>query len=1324
MALSNRAQLYHPVVDEAGDLFRYARIRVYLEDGVTPFDGQIYRDGTSTKTYGNPFVAAPALVTVYFERPTRVRLGMQVDLSKPEVIGDVIDVTLDADHAVDTLSPLYIQGDWVPQGLLCGRDSATAFWKPLRIDHEHAAVASGTTLAGSSSLPLRQAGTFDGATVLGAGSGGWGAHSSLRSSSMLGSLADGYGRGTTAIGHNALAEEADATPWRDGATALGRAASAIDGAVAVGAQTVADDGSVSLGAGTWAGLDSAVALGTGARPAGGGLAIGANAGSSANGMPGSIGLGTGAQYGLPSSTDAGDTSVLLGGYDPSRARIFPWANPGASQSESPFNEFTPTMAFTGRTVQLQRHLEWLADIVGLQVSGDVTLGGPDGLLGFYGTAPKVKASLGDDEPSSGITALDNLIYALRDLGLLRYRTEASMLYRGDDLTRHYRDGDQVAAWPEHFGGDTARAVPGRPPTYRLADAGFNRQPTVGFNNSIYLRSTQPIGELRGANLLPQEKHYIAVASHTRHSFGLNEGLLNLSYLDRTVTDDTNVLAGDGYDTGRWQARNISAYTADGLDQTRNMDARLPGPHAYAVSHPATWPHARPVIGGPRDNATSDWNRWSGNIAELVGMDATWEPRHVASMATGLQFKYDINQPDSALKDPAKNFVLTQHDPMNGTLIFWDKDYSDGYLGKVRGHVIRVPKSVIFVPFISIYIAFSYYFFRGSLVGNWGNISGSSEYEVDISIKIGDLDEDGDIDVDVEFDVETESHVGTFSLNNNLTWSMGQLNCDYGYKICRIRHRITREIVCISGEPPFRYADTDVLIYSTKSDGSLLLEATTPLWGDGSFKAWVRHPGKKIARVVERSTGNVLGTTEYQEKALPRTQLYADDDPEVSFANRDKANPYESALTTFSILEMSPLYWYRARHILATLRLVCNDDGSLNESYSAVLPVKATRPAGESPERWGAAWAILAVLRYQAVTGDGQFLAFATQLADFLAGSTMATSTRTRAATYFAYRDLAAVTGTTSYATAAQNVRTALLADCWVASPGRWKEASDADAESLHATVMGGLFALAIGDQAKARASIRHLKRFRVKNAGVSAPHYAGPTGLLGYKTYADAGSAPHTSPPAVIDQEGTWLGVLFKMRYGEPIGDDVVSLYRWGQNSISADPTHDLYSPQFLRYSGNATTAPYNLRARPHLAVGSWGHILANGGRALLVPDPLPAPVPTEMGLSVAFDSASGRYQFRYTWKADPSVPAVAYEAVAEQSTDSEVTWSAASSGSVQGQLGGAADLSVGTNGFSATWSTPPPDNAGTRYRVRVRLRNAAFGSWVATPSTGLPTAS
>lgn len=1348
--MTSRPHLYVPLVDEAGDLLRYARVRLYLDDGVTPYTGQIFRDRSSTRTYSNPYVASPALVDVYLPNAVRLVLGVTADQSKPEVLSEVYDVSFSGAEAAATVYPMYITGVPPLSALLSATDANDGFWHPLRVDHEHEGVAPDAVVAGKIPRLLRQAGDYLGATALGAQSGGEFARSTLRSAAMLGLGTDANGRGTVAAGRAAYAAEAAVAPWHGGALALGRDSSAGTEGVALGANA---DASVATGSGVSLlgqqlsiGRDSlgsgpgSVSIGPASRAAQNGVALGARTGSTANGQPGSIGLGAGAQYGLPGDADTTHSAVMIGAYDPTVRTSFSWANPDDSQSESPLDEYKPQMQFAARTVQLQRHLQWLLNPVALQVGGDAVLGSRSGLLGFHGSTPVAKATIGDDEPGSGLSALDNLVYVLRDLGLIGYRTEPMVTYRASDMRTAYRSGDLVPRWNEHFGTEVAASVGGAHPRFTVDNTAFNDHASVDFDNGVYRKSTKPVQELRGPNLLGTAKHYAVVANHVGPAFGLNEGLFNLVGGAQAANDDS-VLMSDTVGSTTWQLPNVNRYLMDGLDQTANRQAGLPNPHVYRVSNQVTWPHSQAIIGGPRDQSPRNWDGWSGSIAEIVGMDDTWSENQVRSMTNGLMFKHGIAQSPDAMRTPAQNFVVKQHDPASGPMIFWQQDYSDSYLGKVYGSCVNVPKLIYYVPFISIYLYFDFFYFRGGLLGNWGNISIAIDYEVEVSVYIGDFDGDGDfdarVDVDIEFNEEIEISMGRFALNNNLTWSMGQIGCRTGHKICRVRNKHTREIICISSCPPHRYSDVEVRIYSTNSFGALVLEGTSTLWGDGTFVAKVTHTGHKVARIYEISTGQILGSTEWQERALPRTTVYATDDSDVSTAAKDTASSYTAALSALVFTEMDQAYRYRARTVLSSLAAVVNDDGSLNDTYSASAPVKTARAGGALPSVRGATWAIMAVLRYWGVTGDGQHLPFAQKLANYLLtlqatsgaaqGSILtgpgqtAANTADNALTYFALRDLAVATGTTGYATAAQLVRTSLLANHWVAATQRFGQGAGDDKEALEADVYGGLFLNAIGDRVKARATIRHLRRFRVKNASVSAPHYAGPSALIGYKPFAELGSSPYVSPPAIIDQATSWLAVLFKMRYGEPVGDDVASLLRWQATSITGPNSSGLYGAQFLSYSASASGAPWGIRTRPNVGAAAWGFLMTRSARSLLAVDPLPAPVPTGLVVTATYDASAFRVVFRYAWAADPLVPVAAFEAVPEFSINAGSSWSPVSSNTITGSVEPIRDAAVGTNGFSSTWSVPVPSNNSTVYRVRLRLRNATFGPWITSGQVSLP---
>jgi hypothetical protein len=1335
MALTRRAHLYRVLRDEKGDLYRYARIRIYEEDGKTLYQGKIYRDQVSEKIYSNPFALSPALVDLYLKDQHRVVLGYQLDIGSPELKSDVIDVRPDADMAVDTaIQELWVDGSPSDGALLCGIDATTAYWKPLRVDHEHEGIAPGSTRLGDTPVGLRQSGAYDESTVLGAGSGGWGAASSLRRAVMVGYRSDSYGRQTVAVGREAFAEEGDSSPWLDGAIAVGFRATASSEGIALGGSswaygvpgaTATGVDAIAIGTGSRATDTEGISLGRGAIPGQGGVALGRSTGSLSHGPPNSIGIGSGAQYGLPSTSDPAHTAVLIGPADPLRPFRTIYANPASSQSESPWEEYLPTMQFTGRTVQVQRHLNWHAVIAALQVLGDATVGGLDGLLGFFGANPRVQGPVGEDEPCSGITALDNLIYALRDLNLIMARTEPVMLYRSEDLRYQYGSGEKIVNWPEHFGRDIALPVTTDGPTIHTKDWGgdwdWNFHPTIIFNNSIYRRATRPVNEMRGQNILPRTQHFIAFGEHYMQTLGQREGIVNLTTPWYVDPSEGQVLMGEGYDTTRWDlANSINRYERDALNQTSNRETGwLPDCHAWQVDRAGTWPYGRPIIGGPREN-TQGFDRWSGAITELVGMDNTWPVASVQSMTKGLMFKYHIGQQNSWMWDPAHEFLIKQHDPLNGTMVFWDCDYPDYFIGKCYGRATRVPKPIAFIPFISIYVTTNLFSFRGSLSGLFGNLSVSiaSQYEVQVSVMTRDVDGDGDLDVAVNFDVERETHVGVFALNNNLTWSMGRTNINYGYKVCRIRHRVTKATVCISGDPPYRYLDTEVRVYSTKSDGSLLLEGTSPLWGDGTFNVRVHNKGKKIARVVEVSTGNTLGTTEWQEKALPRTQLYADDDSEQTFAKRDEAQTRPTAHAVLGLLELPNPNWWRPRAVLRSLKNAANTDGSLNTAYSAVLPERFTG----TKDLNGTIWVGLAILRYQQIVGDEEMLPWARQLADWVETQTLAT-TVDKALAWFLFRDLGRALDVEDYLTTAESIRTDLLTNCWVADPGRFRESPSKDAESLLATVYGGLFLLAIGDRAKSKACIRHLKRFRVKNKTVAAPHYTGPTGRIGYKPQADAGSSPWVNPPDIIDQYGSWAAVMFKMRYGEPFGEDVHSLFDWRLTKITSDPTGDLYAAQFLAYNANYTTAPYNLRARPHLSPVSLGRILSHGGKDLMPRDPMTFPCTSVPICTPRIDRPNNSCRIYYSFYLAISIHISIniFEVVPECSYDSGRTWVILSHLSVQMTLAQMRDVEMGPNGYSGSWAMGLPDTPGTLIRARVRGRSTYFSAWQVSASITIP---
>jgi hypothetical protein len=1311
----NRPHLLVPLANEQinGSLLTYAQVTVFEEDGVTPYQGTLYTTATGAETTGNPFAVAPALVDLYLDYPARVVFGYVTNPSAavPMTYTHVIDVQPDGAQLVTSGNPLHISGGWAVEGVL-STDGTSAFWAPLTFVHQHVAIGGGTVRTGAVPLQKGQSAAFPDVTMIGSNTGAPSAAGYSSGATMLGYSVSASGRSAVAVGWKATAAELPSAPWTGGGVALGAFAYASASGVAIGPNSEGVSVAIGSSADDAAG---GVALGTGSEPSINGVAIGYDTGSSSNGPAGSIGLGANAQYGLPS--DASDTAVMLGPQDPTVSTAFTWANPSHSQSVSPLDEYEPTMQFTGKTVQLQSHLEWLLNAVGITVAGNARVGARTGTVGFYGSAGTAQGSVGLDEVCSGIPALDSLIYALRDLGLLKYRSEALMVYRAADLVSQFQDGDPVTSWPEHFGRDTATSISlPNTPAYDSGSGSYNNLASVVFTNGHYGRRALPEQQMRGANLLPSLAHVAIVANHNGdhfgNVFGQNEGLVNLG--DGTNNEADNIATGV-FGSDVWDANSVGHYERDGRDQTANLRAwDADETHVYQFSSPSVWPHAVPILGGPHDHPQStSWDGWSGSIAEVVGMDSTWSLSDARSMSQGLMFFYGVDQDPDTLFNPAQEFLTLQYEPADNVYVFWSgdyDDYDDDFIGRVYGFATNTSDTIIDIPHCHFgEFANLDYSYRGSLVGGWGLLDSWSDYELVVTVRHGSYDDDG----------LTDTIIGTYALNNNLSWSTGKEWCDTGNKRCYIRHRETLEEVCTSDDHPRCHGDLIVKVYSTQSNGSLYLEDTVRLWEDNTFSARVRHAGHKVARIYTQE-GALVGTTEWQERALPRTQVYATDDSER--ANADRAYTVESALTALAFMENDRSYWHRARHILIALQSVANSDGSLDQYYDAALPAQTPTtsvPVGVA----GMAWTILAVLRYQERTGDTRFQAFASNIATYLisiklpsnsiptAPGSSTASTAENALCYFAMRDLGLALGNTNYTYEAQALATSLLANHWSSTNQRWLEGIGVDAESLYADAYGGLFALAVKDHAKAHQTIRHLRRMRVKNATIGNAHYSGPA-VMGYRPYGELGANAHPSPPSIVDHAGTWAAVLFKARYGEPTGADIASLLQWNSTVITNDSGLDLYGARFLSYSADDTTTPYDLRGRPAAGPAAWAALMAAGASDLLLPDPPLPPAPSNLGMTCYHDYDANRLHFRYFWSCDPDVPACSYEAHPQCSVDGGSTWSDLSPSHIFEDLVYVRDETVGPNGFSAIWTAPIPGYALTKYRIQLRVRNLEFGEW------------
>jgi hypothetical protein len=302
--------------------------------------------------------------------------------------------------------------------------------------------------------------------------------------------------------------------------------------------------------------------------------------------------------------------------------------------------------------------------------------------------------------------------------------------------------------------------------------------------------------------------------------------------------------------------------------------------------------------------------------------------------------------------------------------------------------------------------------------------------------------------------------------------------------------------------------------------------------------------------------------------------------------------------------------------------------------------------------------------------------------------------------------LAAPTPSDFWRAVSEGVRDALLAENWNAERQHFKEAAQVDAEALSADVLGGLFALSIGDYQRAHQTVRHLRNFRVKGQQIAGGHYRNSRTLMGYKPYGTLGEQAHDRPPQVIDQPHTWQAEIFKGNYGEPIGDDVHSLQDWHYTSITPGPSA-LYGAQFLGINRTIWSTGYKMVARPQLASAAWGFLAATGSSLLFPVRPLPRPQVEHIELTTRPDSTPNRHRLDFTWGVVDDVPTSVYQNRLEYRTDRYGPWRQVFAHLSEHQ---AQDI-ITEDGFAHTITVPHP-NETTQYRVWIRMRNALYGEW------------
>jgi hypothetical protein len=1290
-----RTRVRWTLTTETGDVVPYASVRVYKVDGDTLYDGPLYRNVFDDQKYPNPFNASPVRLEFYLDRQTRIVLGITANPGRPELRTPAIEALPNADevaYSVDPLSILRTEDQLVLRALT----PSQGFWyRPGFGDHDHSGPAEDATAVGRLSLAFSEISGYAGATLIGGHdedldpdavlSYGWGlvasqhptwnfsgvswgmldhasqtilvTPSGFEHTTAIGRSALAAGVGTTALGNDTVARELDAA---SGATTVGQGAQAFGEGVALGANSYASaSGAVTAGGGSLAALD--------------GTSMGSR----------SIAAADGVSLGRWSNFDAGavDGSVVLGTWTRAPQRSEPTVMVGATSAEAdaPVLDDAPS----GLALLLQESLT--AVISGaFAAQGEVTLGSSDSIVGFFGHAGTSPIFLGNDEVASGIEALDSLIYALRDLGLLCARKDAVARYVPEALYQNHRVGDEIRVWP-----DVARE------RTRLLSYLYSEPHYTATDPARFDASRGPIEFLLTENPLPEFTHVITVAQHDAVNLHPHEGLVGVFEGEGIYPDQTQPLA--RANQVLWNTRDLARFTIDGVSQTPALpvDSRR---HVYRVTHRSGWSPSLTVLGASGEPST--WT-WRGGISEAAVLDSSWTESAASSYVNGLMFQYGISHAPDWLTTKAIDFLRYQQgDGLNAPKIILTRDYpSSGtkrtVQGRVTGYTGVTIKTVplLRIGNISTILAHAY---EGIVSGYWSYLSNAADYLVELySFPSG-----------FTGTWSSSALVGRFSLNASGTWSTGKKTCRRGEKRWRLVQRSNFAPVTTDEWVPGCYYDTAVKVYAVDGAGVRTLQDTVPLQGDGTWFANTTAAGRVVAELCRRSTSDVYATT---DRRLP-----ADVVARVAEADYTDAvvrgSIRTAALAALAYTGAGQDYWSHAGDILRALTAL---QDPIEGFLYAVYDVMATDivPVDTDISTRDLALVGIAALSFGQEVGDPlRFQPLLLGIADYLAahrdtatgaisdGTAATFSTETSAVGWLFFRNLDLLLGGGIWRVIAEDTARALDDHHWDDDLGRFTLRLGTSTRDTRADTWGGLYQLASGQWSRATQTMRSLAYAKRTGVNLVDDYYTGATALAGYLP-------TNTSGPLVLDHEMTWAALLFKSRYGAPIGDDLGALRRW----TAAGPT--TFS-QFLNFTADNPGA--GLVVRPAATVAAQALLLAQHSR-LFWPSPTAAIQVAACRLTVRLTSLG--YVFTYDWRAqDGDLPA-AFESVAERSFDGGTTWIPMPSRSRQGQI---SEVRVKGSAFdpwsfSASWTESAllPSNAVTRVNIRIRARE--FGSWVTT---------
>jgi hypothetical protein len=1053
---------------------------VYQTDGKTLFQGKIYRSGDGALTYPNPFVVSPALVDIWFDDPTRVVLGVTNDTTtQVEFLSPVYDASLDADQAVFTTASLEVTGDMVANGLLRSSGTNTAVWfQPGLSPHDHHGIAPGTTRLNFPDGGTSRIASYVGTTAIGYSpesvyanptyfytfnqltaqaanwaaltTGQWqtwsGTHilntsDNLAYESMYGYGAYSTGSAAISIGFNAAASRGKSPTNVQGSTAIGSRSTSTSGSMVLGYRAstplnapvgfTGAQNMVVMGRNAGGYGQDAISLGAYSFGTAEGFSIGFNSGGVQNVNPGSISLG--ANSALPIGSGDSNKPILLLGM------------PDATE---------PVPMVAGALCYVPEGLT-LRTPGKLNVTGSATLSKSDGKVGFFGVPPVTIPSVSEVEPGSGVEALDNLILALRAMGLLNTPNEAVLRYDAEGLSAAIANKAPVTSWSEAFSGRLL-ASQGTSPTLSKPSPTFNNRPAVVFSSAARLVENAPSGSVT---------HYVAVASHPTPKAIVNESLVTLNTPD--VRNTVFAAATGVGNTDRW-ASTMGKYELDGLDQSGNNRIQTDGnAHVYRATLNGGWPGAETVLGHRLGSALPGW---TGSLAEVVGLDETWNEAEVSSLTRGLMFKYHVNQIDSQLLNPAEALVSQDPTGINVSL-----DRVTAKPGVINGSVvIPNPSAIGFLPTVAPHRECQDHDFRGPLSGIW--------YELSQLLHL--------IEVYILPTLTTTPSaqylLGRFEIDAANIWTTGKIQADKGYKFCRPVRRDTHAPIDCVGNKLTAQLNAQVALY-TEVGGVKTLETIVPLRPDFTFFGNITHTGTVIAELRKISDTTVLGTS---RRNLPQTTV-----------GQTQASLQDFALLVMALVALPPRFHFRAQQILLKILSIQGSDGSVPTVINVASPTNGDGAFASGPM----ALIAVAALKYQQVTGDTQFATFAQKIANLLLsrnngfgtpvslpGSTVALAIDAVQA-YWLWEIIGMVPAATSAAECLLGTfwqqdlsRCAKSISIFVADPGAVNSSADTT-HDLWTDVWTGMFFHAIKDQAKARSIRNAMGAFRRRSIPLLLP---------------------------------------------------------------------------------------------------------------------------------------------------------------------------------------------------------------------------------------------